>query len=66
MFARMPATLATAALAAAILTGCQQAQPHAARRAPELQITAARGIDPGAKLADFRGKWLLIDFWSHT
>ena len=49
-----------------LIPGCQQAQPHAARRAPELQITAARGIDPGAKLANFRGKWLLIDFWSHT
>lgn len=31
---------------------------------PELAITDARGVPKGAKLADFRGKWVLLDFWA--
>jgi thiol-disulfide isomerase/thioredoxin len=31
---------------------------------PELAITDARGMPKGMKLADFRGKWVLLDFWA--
>ena len=31
---------------------------------PELAITDARGVPKGVKLADFRGKWVLLDFWT--
>lgn len=57
--------LGAVTLAAALVAGCQQGQSTSPRRAPEFHITAARGIDPKVKLADFRGKWLLIDFWGH-
>jgi hypothetical protein len=33
------------------------------RSAPEWNVTAARGLHQGTKIADFRGKWLLIEFW---
>lgn len=62
---RMAAAAGFSVIAAALLTGCQQGQSFSARRAPEFTITAARGIDPGVKLADYRGRWLLIDFWGH-
>jgi thiol-disulfide isomerase/thioredoxin len=31
---------------------------------PDLTITDARGVAKDAKLADFRGKWVLLDFWA--
>ncbi|NOY41196.1 MAG: TlpA family protein disulfide reductase [Planctomycetes bacterium] len=31
---------------------------------PELEITDARGVPKGVKLADFHGKWVLLDFWA--
>ena len=31
---------------------------------PELTVTDARGVPKGVKLADFRGKWVLLDFWA--
>jgi thiol-disulfide isomerase/thioredoxin len=31
---------------------------------PELAITDARGVPKEVKLADFRGKWVLLDFWA--
>jgi thiol-disulfide isomerase/thioredoxin len=31
---------------------------------PELAITDARGMAKEVKLADFRGKWVLLDFWA--
>jgi thiol-disulfide isomerase/thioredoxin len=31
---------------------------------PELEITDARGVPRTVKLADFRGKWVLLEFWT--
>lgn len=33
--------------------------------APPWHITEARGIGTNAKLSDFKGKWLLLDFWGY-
>ena len=32
--------------------------------APDWEITAARGVDARVKLADYKGKWVLIEFWA--
>jgi thiol-disulfide isomerase/thioredoxin len=31
---------------------------------PELAITDARGVPKNVKLADYRGKWVVLDFWT--
>jgi thiol-disulfide isomerase/thioredoxin len=31
---------------------------------PELSITDARGVPKTVKLADFRGKWVVLEFWA--
>jgi thiol-disulfide isomerase/thioredoxin len=31
---------------------------------PELSITDARGVAKTVKLADYRGKWVLLEFWA--
>ena len=36
------------------------------QRPPELSITDARGVPKSVKLADFRGKWVLLEFWGVT
>lgn len=33
--------------------------------APDWTITEARGIDAGSRVSDFRGKWVLLEFWGH-
>lgn len=33
--------------------------------APALNITEARGISKTAKLEDYRGKWVVVDFWGY-
>ena len=35
------------------------------KEAPPLHITDARGIGKDVKLADFRGKWVVLDFWGY-
>jgi hypothetical protein len=31
--------------------------------APDWEITGARGVKPTAKLADYKGKWVYLEFW---
>jgi hypothetical protein len=33
------------------------------KTAPGWEITAARGVKPQVKLADYKGKWLYLEFW---
>jgi thiol-disulfide isomerase/thioredoxin len=37
---------------------------HYGKEPPALQITDACGVDKNVKLADYRGKWVLLDFWT--
>ncbi|MHC5011677.1 MAG: hypothetical protein ACYTG6_12145 [Planctomycetota bacterium] len=32
---------------------------------PALTVTDARGVDPDVQFSDYRGKWLLVEFWGH-
>jgi thiol-disulfide isomerase/thioredoxin len=36
---------------------------HYGEPAPQWHASDARGVNKDARVADFRGKWLLIDFW---
>lgn len=36
---------------------------HYGKPPPPLNITAARGIDEDMKLADLKGKWVLLEYW---
>jgi hypothetical protein len=38
---------------------------HYGKPPPPWNITAARGVSADAQLADFKGKWVLIEFWSY-
>ena len=37
----------------------------AGEKAPALHVTEARGVDPGFKLSDLRGRWVAIEFWGY-
>lgn len=37
----------------------------AGKEAPAWTLTDARGLDRSAKLSDFKGKWVLIEFWGY-
>jgi len=37
---------------------------HYGERLPAWHIVDARGVDKNVQLADFQGKWVLIDFWA--
>jgi len=36
---------------------------HYGKELPKWNVTAARGAEQGVKLSDFRGKWILLEFW---
>ena len=38
---------------------------HIGKKPPELTVTEARGIGKDVKLSDFKGRWLLIEFWGY-
>lgn len=38
---------------------------HYGKPPPSLNITDARGVDKDMTLADFKGKWVLIEFWGY-
>lgn len=39
---------------------------HIGKPAPAWNVTHARGgAEPGVKIEDYRGKWLLVDFWGY-
>jgi hypothetical protein len=60
MWARRGGTAALCALLATVALAQKVGDP-----APELNITAARGIGKDTKLADLKGKWVVIEFWGH-
>ena len=38
---------------------------HYGKAPPAWTVSDARGIDPKATLGDFKGKWVLLEFWGH-
>lgn len=32
---------------------------------PAWNVTAARGVDKGVRLSDYKGKWVMIEFWAY-
>ena len=36
---------------------------HVGKEPPPLRVTDARGLNTGVRLADLKGKWVLIEFW---
>jgi hypothetical protein len=36
---------------------------HYGKAPPQWHVTAARGVKPDVKFADFKGKWVVIEFW---
>ncbi|NUN47540.1 MAG: TlpA family protein disulfide reductase [Candidatus Brocadiae bacterium] len=53
-----PLDLGAVALEPTAIARAWGKEPHAFR------ATAARGVDPGVTLADYRGRWVLVAFWS--
>lgn len=35
------------------------------KKAPDWNVTEARGLEKGVKVSDFKGKWLLLEFWGY-
>ncbi|MBL8880635.1 MAG: hypothetical protein JNG88_16100 [Phycisphaerales bacterium] len=33
--------------------------------APEIKVSEARGVPATWKLADAKGKWVIVEFWGH-
>ncbi|MHC5011678.1 MAG: TlpA family protein disulfide reductase, partial [Planctomycetota bacterium] len=38
---------------------------HYGKPPPEWNVTEARGVSPDVRLSDYRGRWVLIEFWSY-
>ena len=39
--------------------------PHKGKELPPWSLADARGVKKGVTLADYRGKWVLVDFWGY-
>jgi hypothetical protein len=52
-----PADLGDIQLEATVLS------QYAGKPPPELHVTDARGVPASVKLSDFKGKWVLLEFW---
>ncbi len=52
-------------LPALMLLACAAQAQLVGKVAPELRVTEARGAEPTVKLADYRGKWVAIEFWGY-
>jgi hypothetical protein len=38
---------------------------HYGKPPPAIQVSEARGVSPKVKLADYKGKWVLLEFWGY-
>ena len=38
---------------------------HKGKELPQWSLADARGVKKDVRLADYRGKWVLVDFWGH-
>lgn len=58
----------TIGLTLALMLGSGGALAQAVKKGeapPDIHITEARGLETTWKLADAKGKWVVIDFWAH-
>lgn len=60
---RMLAAIFAAGLVSVAAAQQQQQGIVQGKPAPEWNITSARGMQTSAKLADYRGRWVVLDFW---
>ena len=51
--------LGTVDLEPSLLASCYGKPP------PPWRVSEARGVDPKATLADFKGKWVVLEFWGY-
>lgn len=54
-----------ACLAAALTAAPHVAAQQVGKPAPEISVSAARGIESDLKLSDLKGKWVVLEFWGH-
>ena len=52
------------AILAVVSTACGDYSRHLGQQPPALTITDACGAPKNVQLADYRGKWVLLDFWT--
>ena len=38
---------------------------HVGKAPPPWHVTDARGVNKEVQLADFKGKWVLLEFWGY-
>lgn len=60
----VPADTASVAVGPLAITPSVIAR-HYGKEPPALDVTDARGVGVDFRLADLKGKWVLIDFWGH-
>ncbi|MBK8915458.1 MAG: TlpA family protein disulfide reductase [Phycisphaerales bacterium] len=59
----LAAMIAAGLVSVAVAQQQQQQGIVQGKPAPEWNITSARGMQTSAKLADYRGRWVVLDFW---